>query len=67
MPVWILNAIIHAAVLSPTDACVGFFPLEALDLLSDALDLPRASRGKRLAHSGALLQRRAFLGGMARL
>ena len=35
MVVWILDAIIHTAVLGPTYACVGVFPLEALDLLSE--------------------------------
>ena len=58
MPVWILDAIIHAAVLNPTDACVGVFPLEALDLLSEGRKV-----GRLLAHSPALLSRRAFLSG----
>ena len=59
--------VVQAAMLAPANACVWVPSLEVLDLLSEAFDLALASRGRRLAHSLALLQRRAFLGGRARL
>ena len=62
MPLWV-----QAAMLAPASACVWISSLEVLDLLNEAFDLALASRGKRLARSLAHLQRRAFLGGRARL
>ena len=57
MPVWILKAIIHAAVLSPTDACVGVFPLVTLDLLSGGRKFGRLLPHARAFSAAGIPQR----------